>query len=387
MFAVPEAQPHAAEAVRRIVHLRTVKGQGGGPEKTILNSPRFIGPGYEMSLVYLRPRRDPAYDLPTRASQLGVDLIDIPETGPFDPRALWQLVQLVRASKPDILHAHDYKTNVLAIALRRWCDAVAMTTMHGSGVWGRRVALYYRLDRWSLPRMDFVVAVSPDQYETAMSYGVCPSRCTMIHNAIDGAHFRRTMDASLVRNRLGLPLDRVIIGAVGRLSREKGFDNLIAAVHLAAQKGQNLHLIIAGDGDERIPLTQLIAKLGCHDRVQLLGHRSDIIELFHCMDIFVLSSHREALPNVVLEAMALEVPVIATRVAGVPDVIQDQQNGLLTDPGDCHALADSITQLAENRSLRARLSAAARKTIEERFSFAHRMEKMRDVYDRVLGRG
>jgi glycosyltransferase involved in cell wall biosynthesis len=366
--------------------LRTVTGQGGGPEKTILNSPRFIGAGFEMRLAYLRPRHDRVYDMPARARDSGVELIDIPETGPLDPRALWQLTQAIRKFKPDILHAHDYKTNLLAIMCRRWSGAAALTTMHGSGVWSPRLSLYYRLDRWTLPRMDHVIAVSRDVQQTALSLGVPSSRCSLVHNAIDATYFRRNLVKARLREKLGLPADRVIVGAVGRLSREKGFDVLTSAVRALLRSGHRVHLIIVGDGPERDSLMQLISSLGCDDHVQLLGYRSDVIELFHCMDMFVLSSLREALPNVVLEAMAMEVPVVATRVAGVPDVIQDQENGLLVDPGDSQALAAAIEQLIRSPSWRHRLSGAARATIEQRFSFEERMKKIRQIYESVLNR-
>src|SRR5438876_521377 len=105
---------------QRILDLRTVCGLGGGPEKTLLNSPRYLEHAYEMRLAYIRPERDAQYDMPSRALQMGVDLVDIPERGPLDVRTIRRLYDEVRRFKPALLHAHDYKTNLLALLLGHW---------------------------------------------------------------------------------------------------------------------------------------------------------------------------------------------------------------------------------------------------------------------------
>ena len=115
-------------------------------------------------LAYIRPAGDIEFDLPERAARLGVSLVDIPERGPIDFRTVQRLSQLIRTSRPDILHAHDYKTNVLAVLLGRWHRIPVMTTVHGYVSLGGRLNLYYRIDRWALRRMDRVIVVSEDLY-------------------------------------------------------------------------------------------------------------------------------------------------------------------------------------------------------------------------------
>ena len=368
----------------KILHLRTVTGHGGGPEKTLLNSPRFISNEYQLMLAYIRPAGDIEFDLPERAARLGVSLVDIPERGPLDFRTVQRLSQLIQTSRPDILHAHDYKTNVLAVLLGRWHRIPVMTTVHGYVSLGGRLNWYYRIDRWALRRMDRVIIVSEDLYTTLDKWGIDRSRCSLVENAIDTTEYVRQVPTAEAKRRLGIDPERLVIGSVGRLAREKAFDLLIAAVDRLLCGGLNVELLIVGEGQERPQLEALIAKLGHGDRIRLLGYRTDTLNLYQAMDVFALNSRREAFPNVVLEALATEVPVVATAVAGVPNIIQPEVNGLLVEPDDVDGMTAALKRLICETELRERLAAAGRATIEERYSFQVRMQKIQAIYDRLL---
>jgi glycosyltransferase involved in cell wall biosynthesis len=372
--------------VPRVLHLRTVTGHGGGPEKTLLNSPRFIDPEYDLRLAYVRPAGDRKYDLPERAARLGVRLIDVPERGPVDPRTLWRLAAEVRRFRPNILHPHDYKTNALAVLLARMFRVKLVTTLHGYVTIGGRLDWYYRIDRWAIRRMDHVIVVSDDLLDVVRDIGVPDERVTLIENAIDAGEYRRRGPPSAAKARLGVPSGRFVIGAVGRLAPEKGFDTLIQAVARLVRDGWDTELWIAGDGEERENLARLAAELDLGERVRLLGHRSDLIDLYQAFDVFVLSSLREGLPNVVLEALATEVPVVATNVAGVPRLIENGQNGFVVRSGTPEELSAAISLLLGDEPLRLRFAKAGRQTIEQRYNFRVRMEKVKRVYDAVLGR-
>ena len=132
------------------------------------------------------------------------------------------------------------------------------------------------------------------------------------------------------------------------------------------------------------PLHDLISSLGREDRIHLLGYQAETIPFYEGIDIFALSSYREGLPNVLLEAMALEVPVVATRVAGIPRLIEHDVNGLLVEAGSETALADALASLLTDRVRRSRLSLAGRATIEKDHSFDVRIQKVRAIYDNLL---
>ncbi len=370
-----------------VLDVRVVAGTGGGPDKTILNAPRFLAPcGYHNICAYLHPPNDPGFErLRERANALGAPLVSITDRGPLDPRVATELLALCRRERVAIWHGHDYKSNVLGLMLRPFWPMRLVTTVHGWVHHTRRTPLYYAIDRFCLRYYEAVVCVSEDLYLTCRKLGVPENRCQLIENAIDTHQFTRTVPRDQAKRRLGIPTERIVLGAMGRLAEEKGFDLLIRAVDRLLEAGYDLTLLIAGDGEKMQALQALIGDLGRGERIRLLGFQKNIIPLYEAMDLFVLSSLREGLPNVVLEAMALEVPVVATRVAGIPRLIEDGKNGLLADPGALEPLAEAIARLVDNRELRIAFQKEGRATVEARYGFQSRVNKFRKIYDDLLG--
>ena len=145
-----------------------------------------------------------------------------------------------------------------------------------------------------------------------------------------------------------------------------------------------MRLVIVGEGDDRARLEALRAELGLGSAVDLPGWRADVRSHFEAMDLFALSSLREGLPNVLLEAMALGVPCVATRIAGIPKLIDHGGSGWLVEPGDGPALTGGILRLMGHSELRSRYAASARRTVETRYDFRHRMERLAGAYDEML---
>ncbi len=372
-----------------VLDVRVVTGAGGGPDKTILNGPRFLEPmGYRNLCAYMHPPADPGFDtLRERARSLSTPLIAIDDRGPWDWRVATELLALCRREHVAIWHGHDYKSNLLGLLLRPFWPMRLVSTVHGWGVMGeRRTQLYNRVDRLCLPFYERVVCVSEDLHHACRKLGVPENRCLLIENAIDTTQFIRRTGRDEAKRRLGLPAGVFTVGAVGRLSEEKGYDLLIRAVDHLIRKGYDVALLIVGEGNQREKLEALLSELGRGDRIRLLGFQSDVVPLYEAMDLFVLSSLSEGLPNVVLEAMALEVPVVATQIAGIPRLIEDGKNGLLVDPGAFEPLAEAIARLVDNKELRIAFQKEGRATIETRYGFQSRMTKFRKIYDDLLAR-
>jgi glycosyltransferase involved in cell wall biosynthesis len=372
-----------------VLEARVVRGSGGGPDKTILNTPRFLASsGYHTLCAYLHPPGDPGFDqLRQKAGLWQAPLLSVPDRGPWDWRVVLRLLDICRRERVAIWHGHDYKSNALGLLLRQFRRRMRLvTTVHGWVHHTKRTPLYYWIDRLCLARYEKVICVSEDLRQRCLDCGVPPRRCVLIENAIDTEEFSRKLGVADARQRLGLTSGRFVVGAIGRLSTEKGFDVLIRAVHRLLQGGLDIELLIIGEGDERPRLEALIAELGLTQRARLLGYRVDVRDLCETMDLLALSSYREGLPNVLLEAMALEVPVVATRIAGIPQLIQSGENGLLVEPGDVNALANAIGQLLRTPELRMQFCRVGRSTIEAGYSFAARMDKVRALYDDLLGR-
>lgn len=371
---------------RVVLDARVVTGTGGGPDKTILNSPRFLKEaGYRNLCAYLHPPNDPGYQaIIQRAKEHEAPLISIPDRGPFDWRVVQSLARICREERVEIWHGHDYKSNALGLLLRRFWPMRLVTTVHGWVKHTRRTPLYYGIDRLCLKRYEIVLCVSDDLYGACLKAGVPKERCVLLENGVDVDHFRRRRIAALAKRERGIPVGRIVIGAMGRLSEEKGFDLLIGAVDRLIAVGRDVELRIAGEGDQQAALENLIRKLDRGDRIRLVGFQRDVISFFEAMDLFVLSSLREGLPNVVLEALALETPVVATRIAGVPRLIRDGKNGLLVPPGSVDALIGALGSLIDDPDRRFELAAAGRETVETHHGFAARMDKVREIYDRLL---
>lgn len=371
-----------------VLHTRVITGSGGGPDKTIINSPRFLQElGYGCTCAFLRPPGDGGFQvIRERAAAASATIDEVEDRGAFDWRVVKKLLDVCRRRQVDVWHAHDYKTNLLGWLVRRFHPMRLVTTMHGWVEFTPRTKLYYRCDRWSLPRYERVICVSEDILQECRKFGVAADQSILIENAIDTEQFSRTTSTSAAKQRLGWPPGRLMIGAVGRLSPEKGFDILLCSLRDLVDRGHDVGLVIAGEGNERSSLEAQIAQLRLNDRVHLAGFQSDLRPLYEAMDVFALSSRREGLPNVVLEAMALETPVVSTRVAGVPRLIEDGVNGVLVEIESQSMLTAALERAITDRDLRVSLAAAARRTIEQRYSFTARMQKVAAVYDNLLNR-
>jgi glycosyltransferase involved in cell wall biosynthesis len=371
-----------------ILETRVVCGAGGGPDKTILNSPRYLdGNGYRTICAYMHPPSDVGFESLRRKAHIAdAELVSIPDRGPWDWRVVTNLLNLCRRQRVRIWHGHDYKSNAIGLLVKRFWPMKLVTTVHGWVQHTTRTPLYYTIDRYCLPRYDLVICVSSDLHEAAIESGVPADRCVLIENAIDTDDFCRRTSVSQAKQNLGLSPDRIAVGAVGRLSAEKGFGLLIQAAAQLFAKGFDFDLLIAGEGDAEPQLRALIERLKVGDRVRLIGYRDDLRPFYEALDLFVLSSLREGLPNVLLEAMAMEVPVLSTRIAGVPRLIQDGENGVLVEPNSVEELVNGIERLLGDPAARRRVAANGRRTVEEKFSFASRMQKIKTIYDRLLSR-
>ena len=398
-------RPDGGKAIPMVLHVRVVTGSGGGPEKTILNSPRFLKSlGYDCACAYLHPPSDPGFaTLQARANELNAELISVPDRGATDWRVVRHLLRICRERNVSIWHGHDHKSNAIGLLLRRFHPMKLVSTVHGWIVTNRKLEAYRKVDLACLRRYDEVICVSAALFDECLANGVPLERCRVIENAIDLSRYvaviapRDEPNASsaevlsqnegasdirlVTRSDDGYVRDGYVVLAIGRLSPEKGFDVLIRSVDLLVEAGTDVRLLIAGEGSERANLERLIEENGRGERIKLLGHVADPRSLFAAADAFVLSSRSEGLPNVLLESLACGVPVIATAVGGVPRVIADEVNGLLVRPDDADGLSVALSRLLHNDALKSSLSVAGRRTVEERYGFDARMRKVVAVYD------
>ena len=367
----------------RVLELRSVRGTGGGPEKTILQSALHPDPDrFAITVCYIRDARDAVFGIDARARELGVDYVEIVEKHSLDPRVWPALRRLVRDRRVDIVHAHEYKTDLLAALLARRDGIIPLATSHGwTGHSRRERRVYYPLDKQILRAFPITIAVSREIRAELVRAGVRPARIRVVLNGIDHWSWRRERAAEPgARLRFGIGRGEIAVGAIGRLEPQKRFDLVIEACAMLRATHPRLRLLIAGDGSLRNDLQQLADARLPDGACRLLGHEDEVALLHHALDVFVQASDYEGTPNAVLEAMALETPVVATAAGGTAEIARHPVDALIVPPGDVPALARAIERTLSNRVETLARVASARQRIETVLSFDARMRAVENIY-------
>ncbi len=256
----------------------------------------------------------------------------------------WRIINYARSHKCELLHSHGYKGNILLGCIpKRFCQLPLISTVHGWTSIGdtfSRMHLYEWFDSRILSRMDAVVLVNKGML-THPKLSNIKNTFHIINNGISTEHPDDYPCEDIII-RQGKDLKIV---AVGRLSPEKGFDILLKALALVAEEGYEVSLTLFGEGEMREKLGKLVEELGLHEQVAMPGFIENVASTFSCFDLLVMPSFTEGLPITLLEAMRAEIPIIASKVGGIPNVIQHGVGGLLVAPGNVKELADSICRL------------------------------------------
>jgi glycosyltransferase involved in cell wall biosynthesis len=370
-----------------VLELRSVRGTGGGPEKTILlGATQHDHRRFRITVCYVRDMRDEVFGIDEQARRLGVDYVEIREQHSFD-RSVWsQLLAVGQERRVDIVHGHDYKTNLFAWLLARRLRAIPMATSHGwTGHSLRERWLYYPGDRRILRRMPRVVAVSTDVRNELIRAGTPSPSVRVLLNGIDPAAFRRdALRRVRMRSELGVGADVKLIGAVGRLEPQKRFDLLLEAFAAVHDDWRATRLVIAGDGSLRDDLEDQARRLGIVDACRFLGHRFDVADLQDAFDVFVQSSDYEGTPNAVLEAMAMETPVVATDAGGTGELAEPGVHALIVPAGDVARLAVALRNVLADPASAWRRAVAARARVERDLSFAGRTRRLEEIYEELM---
>lgn len=370
----------------RILELRSVVGAGGGPEKTILNGAHLADPTrFAVTVCYLRAARDAKCDIASRAAALHLDYVEIEEESSYDPLVWRSLRRLAYERGIDIVHAHDYKTDLLALLLARAEGVIPVTTAHGwTGQSWRERRLYYPVDKQLMRRFKFVIAVSDQIKSDLIRAGVPDERVRVVLNGIDPDAFQRDRaQECFARRAMRVNPREIVVAAAGRLEPQKRFDLLIEACASVRRRHPDLRLLIAGEGSLRGELEALASRL-LPGACMLLGHCSDIRPLHHAANLFVQSSDYEGTPNSVLEAMALETPIVATAAGGTSQVAVHGIHALIVPPGDVPALAAAIDRVIVDDAPTGERVARARRRVKGSLSFANRMAAVEGIYEEAM---
>jgi glycosyltransferase involved in cell wall biosynthesis len=360
----------------RLVHL-TSSTFFGGPERQMLGLAEALRGRVETSFLSFGEHGKCAVFL-SEVRQHGFAGQQIPHDTPHFLAALHDIEKSLRTTRPDVLLCHGYKADLIG---RRAAQHVGVPVIAVSRGWTAetwRVRLYEALDRHDLPMAKHVVAVSAAQAELVKAAGVPASHITVIHNAARLNAFPPPSPGGRARLAAiaSAPGEHLVVTAA-RLSPEKGIHVLIG-----------VRFIVFGEGAERDRLEWIIEENGLCDAFALPGFRADLDELLPNADLAVLPSYTEGLPNVVLEANAAGVPVVATAVGGTPECIINGETGVLVPAGQPEPLVSSITSLLRDPAKRRRMGDAGRDHVRDEFSFAQQANGYLKLFAKLgIGQG
>ena len=318
----------------------------------------------------------------------GVKVHVIQEKGSFrDMPMSAKIGRILKRDRVDLVHAHGYKETVLGVVSGRLAGVRRFVcTHHGgpepfTGLAEFKNQIYLLLDHVVTKHgIDEIISVSEDlRSRLVHKYG--SEKVITIHNGI-ALENRATIDKTKTRREFGFPVEVHIVGTVGRLTPVKGLHHFLKAARIVLEARRDVLFLIVGDGPLRDGLEEMARQFGIHDSVIFLGFREDAVELMSVMDIFALTSLHEGIPMALLEAMSLGLGVVATRVGGIPEVIEDGRSGVLVSPADERSIALGILELISLGP--ETLGAAARRRVHEKFSLQTMVSNTVGVYRQLL---
>lgn len=386
-----------------VIHVITRLDYGGSAENTMLTTSGHDRTNFRPMLVVGDPNRwsaqgglEATWQQGQRLNRTGVpwiilkDLVRHPS--PIrDLKTLWTLLVLFRRTRPTIVHTHTSKAGALG-RIAAWLAAVPVIvhTPHGHVFYGhfsRPVSwLFLQVERvLAIVTTHFIALTTAERDDHVVRKVGRADDWTVIPSGIDLARFRSIEPRPDPRPVLfHCPVDATLVGTVGWLTEVKGHRRLIEAFARLVPSRPSLYLVIIGTGELHDDLVALASSLSIGDRVRFLGHRDDIPECLAALDLFVFPSQNEGMGRALIEAMAAALPVVATRVGGIPGIIEQGRTGLLVPPGDTAALAGAMAELLDDRTRARTMGQAARDSIGAEFNAAGMVRAIESVYGRCL---
>ena len=364
------------------LHVNTEPTWRGGEQQTLYLLEGLRQRGHPVTLC-----AQSGAPLVERARQAGIDVLAMRMRGEADPIAIARLSRIMRNRRPAVVHCHTSHAHTLvAAAVRLLGRRIRPRTLLS-----RRVDFsiyrhsFFGLNGFKYRLVDRIVAISERIRDVLLEDGLDPSRIDVVHSGIEPARFTSATPRDL-RQEFGLPAGTKIIVNVAHFADHKGQRFLVEAMPEILRECPDTALLLVGDGELRPSLQILANELGVAERVLFPGFRQDIPEILRGGDLYAMPSHLEGLGTSVLDALACGLPVVATRAGGIPEMISDEENGLLVPPKDSSALARAFVRLLKDPAEAARYAEAGPKTVASRYTVDHMVEGNLRIYERLVER-
>jgi glycosyltransferase involved in cell wall biosynthesis len=352
----------------------------GGAEEMVFNLVRHLPPRFEPVIVCIHSAGPIGEEI--RKTGVEFHVLDL-NPGLRHPFHLIQLERALTALRPDIVHTFLLTASLYG-RLAAMFARVPVIIGTEVNIYENKQPRHIKAERWLMAKTDSVVVSAGSVRDFYIEQvGAEPSKIEVIYNAVDWSQLETTRTRDDMRAELNVGAGTIVAGIVARLTEQKAHSVLFQS--MASTPGlEQLHLIVVGDGHLRAPLEKQAGDLGIADRVRFLGARRDLGNLMSAMDMFVMPSLWEGLPLSMVLAMGAALPVVATSVAGIPEVVQDGQTGLLVPPNDAPALGAALRKLVQGPALRRDLGLAARASALPRYGVDGYVSSVTALYDRLL---
>lgn len=298
------------------------------------------------------------------------------------PRNILKLHSIIRNRQIHLIHAHDHRASLMAWLSTRWGRQIPIVShIHNANPWLKGWHPFKMAELFLRNRYDISIACSETVKKYFLQHNpfIEPEKIVAVTNGIEIKPYR-PVNRNPLAERLGIPGESFVFGTVGRLVEQKGIDYLLLAFEEVTAHLDNVALLIVGTGPQKESLEMLARQLGVSDRVVFAGYREDVDELLQIMDCFVLPSRWEGLPMVLMEAMAHFLPVIASDVGGVSELVRHGETGFLVRCGDVEDLVQKMLFLHRERDIAKKFGTAGRALVEENFNMARQVRKIEEIY-------
>jgi glycosyltransferase involved in cell wall biosynthesis len=367
----------------KVLHLINTLSTGGA-EMHLLTLCRYLKrQNVEIVVACLREHVKDSRSLRLDFEEENIRVINLQADSRYDSLFLGKIARVLREERPDILHTHLPRADFAGAFAR---------VFHLELVWVCSVHAIYSEDwsgRWSLPlfnllwrRADVMLCISHAVRDWLIGRGTLPDKARVIHYGVEPEKFSESRVN--LREQWGLN-DHAVIGSIGRLELRKGHDLLIQAMPELCKRVPNARLLIAGHDPwgYGATLSRLIDRLGLGERVRLVGFQNDIVAFLSALDVFAFASNSEGFGQVVVEAMATGIPVVASRIPPLTEIVVDGETGLLVEPEKPKAFADAITRLLMDPNQRQCMSRLAHKRVQRHFAADRMAADTLALYDEL----
>jgi glycosyltransferase involved in cell wall biosynthesis len=322
--------------------------------------------------------------------RLGIKFYPVEMSRQLSLKPIYQINRIIRINKIDMVHSQGARADFFSRVAGRLASipyilSTVQMPVEGFDVGPLRKTIYRFMDRLSERYVEKFIAVSESLRNALIEErGIPPHRVVRIYNGIELDKYNPRLKETSFRNNWGIPPPVPIVGAIGRMVWQKGFEFLIKAIPDIVGVTPNVKFLLVGDGPLLPDLENLARKLNVSDRIIFTGFRSDIPDLLSTMDVLAVPSLLEGFPMITLEAMAIAKPIIASRIQGITEQISDLEEGILVPPKNPSALAAAVMELVRDKELALRLGLAARRRVEDCFTVEKMVRETEDLYLSLL---